>query len=67
LVAVQTPQAFRAGVLRRAHKGGGDGSDDAVLVEQGGGVVHVVAGEARNLKITVPDDLEVAASLLDVM
>ena len=67
LVAVQTPQAFRAGVLRRAHTGGGDGSDDAVLVEQGGGVVHVVAGEARNLKITVPDDLEVAASLLDVM
>jgi 2-C-methyl-D-erythritol 4-phosphate cytidylyltransferase len=67
LVAVQTPQAFRAEALRRAHRGAGDASDDAMLVEQGGGVVHVVAGEIRNLKITVPDDLEVAAGMIEVI
>ncbi|HEX4490869.1 MAG TPA: 2-C-methyl-D-erythritol 4-phosphate cytidylyltransferase [Acidimicrobiia bacterium] len=66
LVVVQTPQAFRADALRRAHASGADGSDDAVLVEQGGGDVRVVAGEPRNLKITVPDDLEIAAGLIEV-
>jgi 2-C-methyl-D-erythritol 4-phosphate cytidylyltransferase len=67
LVVVQTPQAFRAAALRRAHEGGDDGSDDAVLVEQAGGVVQVVRGEPRNLKITVPDDLEIAAGLIEVV
>jgi 2-C-methyl-D-erythritol 4-phosphate cytidylyltransferase len=57
LVAVQTPQAFRAGVLRAAHESGGDATDDAALVEALGGVVAVVAGEVTNRKITVPDDL----------
>lgn len=66
LVVVQTPQAFRSDALRRAHAAGTDGSDDAVLVEQSGGVVRIVSGEARNLKITVPGDLEVAASLIEV-
>ena len=43
LVAVQTPQAFRAGVLRRAHAQAGPGAtDDAVLVEALGGRVRVV-------------------------
>ena len=36
LVAVQTPQAFRADVLRRAHAADGDATDDAALVEVGG-------------------------------
>jgi 2-C-methyl-D-erythritol 4-phosphate cytidylyltransferase len=66
LVVVQTPQAFRADALRRAHALGTDGSDDAVLVEQSGGDVRIVAGEPRNLKITVPDDLEIAAGLIEV-
>jgi 2-C-methyl-D-erythritol 4-phosphate cytidylyltransferase len=66
LVVVQTPQAFRATALRAAHATGADGSDDAVLVEQAGGVVRVVSGEARNLKITVAGDLEVAASFIEV-
>lgn len=57
LVAVQTPQAFRASVLRRAHASGADGTDDASLVEALGGRVVVVAGEPRNRKITHPDDL----------
>lgn len=61
LVAVQTPQAFKASALRIAHeKAGGnvDATDDAMLVEQAGGVVVVVPGEAVNRKITTPDDLE---------
>jgi len=66
LVVVQTPQAFRADALRRAHATGSDGSDDAVLVEQDGGTVRIVPGEPRNLKITVPDDLEIAAGLIEV-
>jgi 2-C-methyl-D-erythritol 4-phosphate cytidylyltransferase len=58
LVAVQTPQAFRASVLRRAHTDTGDGTDDASLVERIGGTVVVVTGETSNRKITLPDDLE---------
>jgi 2-C-methyl-D-erythritol 4-phosphate cytidylyltransferase len=65
LVVVQTPQAFRADALRRAHRDGTDASDDAMLVEQSGGVVKIVAGEARNLKITLPADLELAAAMID--
>jgi len=65
LVAVQTPQAFRAGVLRRAHELAGPGAtDDAVLVEALGGRVRVVPGDPRNLKITAPDDLGAAERLL---
>jgi 2-C-methyl-D-erythritol 4-phosphate cytidylyltransferase len=59
LVAVQTPQAFRAGVLRSAHAGGADATDDAALVEAVGGVVRVVPGEAHNVKVTHPADLAV--------
>ncbi len=58
LVAVQTPQAFRADILRRAHDGGDASTDDAALVERIGGHVVVVDGEPRNRKITHPDDLE---------
>ncbi len=57
LVAVQTPQAFRADVLRAAHARGGDSTDDAAMVESIGGVVVVVDGDAMNRKITLPDDL----------
>ena len=57
LVAVQTPQAFLAQVLRRAHAAGGDATDDAALVEAAGGTVLVVPGEVGNVKITTPEDL----------
>jgi 2-C-methyl-D-erythritol 4-phosphate cytidylyltransferase len=63
LVAVQTPQAFRADALRSAHAQGGDATDDAALVEALGGRVVVVDGEATNRKITVPEDLEWAREL----
>ena len=57
LVAVQTPQAFRADTLRRVHAAGAEGTDDAALVERLGGVVVVVAGDVDNRKVTHPDDL----------
>jgi 2-C-methyl-D-erythritol 4-phosphate cytidylyltransferase len=58
LVAVQTPQAFRRELLVRAHATGADASDDAGLVEALGARVVVVPGEAHNVKITRPQDLE---------
>ncbi len=64
LVAVQTPQAFRATVLRAAHAGGGEATDDAGLVEALGATVRLVPGDPRNLKLTTPDDLFVASALL---
>lgn len=55
LVAVQTPQAFVASVLRAA--AAGEGSDCASLVEAAGGRVKVVPGDEQLLKVTTRDDL----------
>ena len=65
LNAVQTPQAFRVEVLRRAHEGCPEATDDAALVEAIGGVVAAVPGEARNRKITDPSDLALVATWLE--
>ena len=64
LVVVQTPQGFRARALRAAHAGGSDATDDVTLVEDDGGTVVLVDGDRRNLKLTTPLDLEVAALFL---
>ena len=58
LRAVQTPQAFRAHILRDAHAALGESTDDAMLVESMGQLVVVVVGHADNRKITVPADIE---------
>jgi 2-C-methyl-D-erythritol 4-phosphate cytidylyltransferase len=65
LVAVQTPQAFRASILRAAHQRGLDATDDAALVEICGGRVVVVQGEQTNRKITHPEDLAWARELAE--
>jgi 2-C-methyl-D-erythritol 4-phosphate cytidylyltransferase len=65
LVVVQTPQAFRASALRAAHTSAAVDTDDAALVEAAGGTVVVVEGERRNLKLTMPDDLELAQALIE--
>jgi 2-C-methyl-D-erythritol 4-phosphate cytidylyltransferase len=61
LWAVQTPQAFRAGLLQEAHgkarRDGVTGTDDAMLVERLGHPVRVVPGLAGNMKITTAADL----------
>jgi 2-C-methyl-D-erythritol 4-phosphate cytidylyltransferase len=59
LVAVQTPQAFDAATLRRAHAACTDATDDAALVEALGATVVVVEGDRSNRKLTEPDDLAV--------
>ena len=64
LVAVQTPQAFRADALRRAHRNHPQATDDASLIEAAGQRVVVVEGDPANLKVTAPSDLAVAAALL---
>jgi 2-C-methyl-D-erythritol 4-phosphate cytidylyltransferase len=66
LVGVQTPQAFRADVLRAVHRAGGVDTDDAALVEAGGGTVVIVEGERRNLKLTIAEDLAYAQAVLGV-
>jgi len=66
LWTVQTPQAFRADLLREAHekarRDGFVGTDEAMLVERLGHPVRVVPGLAANVKITTHDDLRRARS-----
>jgi 2-C-methyl-D-erythritol 4-phosphate cytidylyltransferase len=65
LVVVQTPQAFRLELLRRAHAGGGIDTDDAAIVEAAGGNIVGVPGDPRNVKLTVPSDLEFVRAMLE--
>ncbi len=64
LVTVQTPQAFVAATLRTAHRTAGQATDDAALLERLGATVCTVDGDPRNLKLTRPEDLEMAEALL---
>jgi 2-C-methyl-D-erythritol 4-phosphate cytidylyltransferase len=65
LVAVQTPQGFRAEALRAAHLGSPEAADDATLVEAAGGRLVIVDGERTNLKVTERTDLILAAAILE--
>ena len=65
LVAVQTPQAFLAGTLRRAVSGDvSSATDCASLVESQGGRIKVVEGDPRLLKVTDAEDLALVESWL---
>jgi 2-C-methyl-D-erythritol 4-phosphate cytidylyltransferase len=68
LWAIQTPQAFRLGLLRRLHDSSEEflraATDDASLVERDGGRVEVIAGEKTNIKLTSPEDLVFAEAIL---
>lgn len=67
VVAVQTPQVFERELLLRAYAQNNlDSTDDAGLITKLGEPVHVVAGDARNIKITVPADLELARAIMKV-
>lgn len=63
---VQTPQFFRADLLRKAYARAYDPAftDDAMVVEAAGGVLRLVEGETTNLKITTRDDLAIAEAIL---
>lgn len=63
---VQTPQVFRAEVLRTAYGAVHDGAftDDASVVEQAGYPLLLTPGERTNLKITTQDDFILAEAIL---
>jgi 2-C-methyl-D-erythritol 4-phosphate cytidylyltransferase len=64
----QTPQGFRrdlaTAAFDRAIAEAWDCSDDAQVLERAGHSVGLVPGDARNLKITTPEDLALAAALI---
>lgn len=64
LARALTPQGFRVEVLRRAWKLAGDveWTDEAALVESIGGKVEAVTGDARNVKVTRREDLDLLAA-----
>ena len=68
LMLAQTPQAFRRQQLVRAHFEAADagllGEDDAQLVAAAGHEVAVVEGEATNVKLTRPEDVELLEGLV---
>jgi len=65
LWVVQTPQVFRFDLIWRAHEEvAGDVSDDAMMVEKLGHGVRLFRGSYENIKITTPEDLELAEVIL---
>jgi 2-C-methyl-D-erythritol 4-phosphate cytidylyltransferase/2-C-methyl-D-erythritol 2,4-cyclodiphosphate synthase len=64
LRAVQTPQGFSVDVLKRAHEASEDATDDAALVEALSVKVKTIPGEARAMKITNPEDIAMAVTLV---
>jgi 2-C-methyl-D-erythritol 4-phosphate cytidylyltransferase len=62
----QTPQGFRSGLLREAHRrASGDDAlkvtdDCGLILHYGMGAVTVVAGDINNIKITYPSDIYLA-------
>jgi 2-C-methyl-D-erythritol 4-phosphate cytidylyltransferase len=62
----QTPQLFRAGLLMRAlERAPTAPTDEASAVEQMGLKPRVVTGSRENLKVTWPEDLAIAESILE--
>jgi 2-C-methyl-D-erythritol 4-phosphate cytidylyltransferase len=63
---VQTPQVFDAALIKKAYKQQYQTSftDDATVVETTGVKIHMVEGNRENIKITNPEDLFIAQTLL---
>lgn len=66
--AVQTPQAFRVSILKRAHEQAELesflGTDDASLLERINEQVVIIEGTYDNIKITTQEDLYFAEAIL---
>ena len=60
----QTPQMFRAGMLRKALENHGDCEDESRAMEEAGFAPLLVAGEAANIKITRAEDFALAEAIL---
>ena len=69
LMAVQTPQGFRLPIIMKAHEdaqqAGFIGTDDASLVERIGQPVRLTQGNRRNIKLTTPEDINMAEAFLN--
>ncbi|TVS08050.1 MAG: 2-C-methyl-D-erythritol 4-phosphate cytidylyltransferase [Phycisphaerales bacterium] len=65
IYAAQTPQIFRAELLKSAYAQPDlSSTDDAQLVERLGEKVAIVEGDPRNIKVTTPADIPLARALL---
>jgi len=66
--AIQTPQLFRYNIIRkaydRAYEKGLYATDDAALVEDMGGSIRVIPGSPYNIKVTVPEDMDMVEFFL---
>lgn len=64
---IQTPQVFRADILRKAYEQpfSTTFTDDASVVEASGVAIHLIEGNRENIKITTPFDLKLAELLLE--
>ena len=69
LMAVQTPQVFDFDLLRaalsRARSDGAELTDDCAAVERLGFAVKIVEGARENIKLTTPEDLKIAETLME--
>lgn len=64
---IQTPQTFHSRLIIAAYANAKDGTlftDDASVFEANGGKVEVIDGDYKNIKITTPEDLNIAQALL---
>lgn len=65
---VQTPQVFRKTLIETAHKKAiqesNDAPDDATLVERLGSPIKLVMGSYRNVKLTTPEDMRFAETII---
>jgi 2-C-methyl-D-erythritol 4-phosphate cytidylyltransferase len=66
--AIQTPQLFNYNIIRRAYdlayEKGLYATDDAALVEDMGGKIRVIPGSPYNIKVTVPEDMDMVEFFL---
>lgn len=66
--AIQTPQAFKYGLLKAAHEKFKDDdsfTDDAGIMRDAGHKVEIVPSSKKNIKITTPEDLETIEMLMN--
>lgn len=68
LLLIQTPQAFRLSLIKKAYEVGYTASftDDASVYEAAGNNIHLIGGNKENIKITAPSDLTLASAYLEI-
>ena len=66
---IQTPQVFKAELIKKAYlrEFGTEYTDDAMLLETTGEIIHLVEGNRENIKITNPEDLMIAGALCNTI